>query len=176
MAVAGEIEPRQDQLLAEAARLGQDFGLGPCTAARTAKRRPWQFGCGGSLLMIAAGLGLPLLFSVGGVARAIIAIVGGGLAVAGLVMMVVWQQENWDRLFRYDVGLAQVVRGEPEPLIVRWEDLVAVGLGFGRDDDSWDISGCAVTPWGHRRGHQARQPPVPADRRAADQAGRSRTR
>ena len=145
MAAHGEIEIRQEELLAEGARLGEEFGLGPCATARAAKRRPAQFGCGASMLAVAAGVGLPGLFIEGGVARIVIAVVGGVMAIAGLVMIVGWQDVTWDRLFVYGGGLAQIVRGEPEPLVVRWEDVVTVSLSFGMDDDSWDTSSCTIS-------------------------------
>jgi len=140
-----EIVNQRGELPAEAAGLGEDFGLGPCTAAYAVKRRSAGWWAGYALLLLAVMGGLVVIASSHGVVREAAAITAGALAAASAALMARSPRAAWDRLLRYPGGLAQLVAGAPEPLIVRWDDVVAVSMTFGSSDDHDALDGITIS-------------------------------
>lgn len=135
-AVTGASGRRRRELLAEGTRIGEAFGLGPPVAAWTAvrSRSAAQWGCAFGfpllfavlIIVVAATHGTARWFAIGAVCCTVIA------AVLTAVLAPQWG----DRLFRYRDGIAQVTVGDPQPRVLRWDDIVTVSLAFGDSDAS----------------------------------------
>jgi hypothetical protein len=132
-----------ERLRAEAALVGEDFGLGTCVAIRTAKRRHPNFSCGTVLLTVGAVVGAAQLFYAG-LIREVYLIGCGCMVVLGVVLMARFPTVTWDRVFRYQDGLAQIAGSDPEPVAVRWEDVATVSLTFASEEDDRDITSCTI--------------------------------
>lgn len=116
---------------AEAALLGEALGLGlgeVRLAARGRRRNGLLIGLAGVEMYIVAYLGIALVIATSGVARVVNAVVFGVLALAGGVVAGAGlaRAPVVRRLFWYAGGLAQFVAGEPEPHVVRWDDVKTI--------------------------------------------------
>ncbi|HEY2518730.1 MAG TPA: hypothetical protein VGJ19_01365 [Streptosporangiaceae bacterium] len=146
--MAGELEEQRRltrrELGAEAARLGENFGLGgPPQGAYRARRRSTQWGCGTSVLATA----LVLAFVIPELQHRLTplwALVVGAVTVGGLLLMAFAPRAKWDRLFWYPGGVAQRLAAEPEPKILRWADAATVRIAYDTGDDSIILDRCIV--------------------------------
>jgi hypothetical protein len=108
-----------------------------------ARRRSAQWGCGGSVIVVAAISVIVVPewqhhYSPVWLGAAIVT------AVAGVLVMALAPRAKWDRLFWYPGGIAQRLTSEPEPKILRWADATAVRVGFYEDEDSLHLNECVV--------------------------------
>ena len=108
--MAGELErrrPPRRELDADAARLGNSFGLGgPCQGICLARRRSTQWGCGAMVL----GLTAISAFVVPDIQHHYTSAWGfaaAGAVLAGLMLIALAPRANWDRLYWYPGGIAR---------------------------------------------------------------------
>jgi hypothetical protein len=115
------------ELEAQGDQLGAEFGLGKCTLARVTMRPT-------AVAIVAAGTAHR--------GEAIVGVVIA-LAVGGLLQ---WRgSRHWERLFRYDAGLAEVSAEKAEPVVVRWADLASLKLRFAStEDEGWHVTTCEL--------------------------------
>jgi hypothetical protein len=126
-----ENEVRRTERAEAAAQLGEACGLGPCTRMLKARRSPWPdtasailIWLGASTLMLAPALAIGI--SVGPYAAA--TKVTTDIVAACLVLLVAllawraWPTRR-DQMFWYPGGTAELIDGEPEPRVARWDDV-----------------------------------------------------
>ena len=93
---------------------------------------------------IGAEFGTVAIVAAGAAHRgeAIVAVVIA-LAVGGLLQ---WRgSRHWERLFRYDAGLAEVSAEKAEPVVVRWSELASLKLRFAStEDEGWHVTTCEL--------------------------------
>lgn len=112
-----------------AAAIGEEFGLGVLVKVLRNRKFPAMTGWGALLGLVTLVMGLPI---TGGVtagsypetAKVVVAVVFGTLFLFSCLLVArgASRSEVEGRLFRYSGGLAQLVRDNPEPLVVRWAD------------------------------------------------------
>lgn len=88
-----------------------------------------------------------------GLIREVYLIGCGCLVVIGVALMARFPSVNWDRVFRYRDGLAQIAASDPEPVVVRWADVATVSLVFASEEDDRDITSATI---GSRSGSSVR--------------------
>ena len=131
---------RRQQDLAEAARIGQDLGLGEVTAI--ALDRHWRLWVtvGGVCLVIGGPFLALAIAPVGAFTAAtkvIIAAVCAGAALLGWRLMRMGVRTRAaDRLLRYPGGLVQLIHDEPGPRVIRWAEVDSVTPYFSSDTES----------------------------------------
>jgi hypothetical protein len=161
MAVSGTgrtVARRQERLraadLEEGNRVGAAFGLGALEDALRDLDYPaytgWGFllgTCGGAI-----GLGTILGISARSFALStkliVAAAIAGAIAICWLMVGIgAMRARVGRRLFHYSGGLAQLARGEPEPLVLRWPDIETVTIALTTDEGTPDttVSVCTLT-------------------------------
>jgi hypothetical protein len=140
----GELDaqrPSGDQ--ERALQFGTEFGLG--TLERVSRTRTLaKHGAWGVLLGIIVVLGgVPLAAGLaagsGTLAAKVVAAVTVGclLAASGVLIRIgIARSSVSNRLFRYSGGLAQLVRGEPEPRVARWADVKDFTVTYAEPDEA----------------------------------------
>lgn len=137
---------RADELrradLAEAARLGAEFGLGDNAEVVRVRVPRTPFWLRQTILWL---LALLIFGFVGAVAFAAGSAWLGGLIVGLLTLgvgLVAWRLGRygrsfviWHRIYRYPEGIIQLVSSEPEPRALRWAKVDTVTLAFYHPDD-----------------------------------------
>jgi hypothetical protein len=143
----GKRDDRASVVRAQALRLGEEFGLGPHASTHTDKDRPALWGSGCAVLVIATVMiptavipfvdGNPGDFGFGLVWAPVIALI----ALAGALMT--WRGRPGEPGYThwYADGIVQVVPGEPEPRVVRWDEAVSLSVDVIRSDDSYAYIG-----------------------------------
>lgn len=134
----------------EAVQLGREFGLGSLEHVSRDRKVPayavWSIG----LALVVAFVGGIV---AGGIAsgpdslttKTVVALVVGVLFVACGVTGAygIGQSTVRRQLFRYSGGLAQLIDGEPEPRVARWQDVSEFTVSyFQGDDDVPRLDGC----------------------------------
>jgi hypothetical protein len=139
----GKRDDRARAVQAQAQRLGEEFGLGAHASTHTDKDRPALWGAGWAVLVIAAVMcptavvpfvdGNPADFDFGVIWAPVI----GLLAAAGALMA--WRGRPGEPGYThwYADGIVQVVPGEPEPRVLRWDEAVSLSVDVIRPDDSY---------------------------------------
>jgi hypothetical protein len=126
-----------------ALQFGTEFGLG--TLERVSRTRTLaRHGAWGVLLGVIVVLGgVPLAAGLAAgsgtlAAKVVVAVtVGCLLAASGaLIRAGIARSSVSNRLFRYSGGLAQLVRGEPEPRVARWADVKDFTVTYAEPDEA----------------------------------------
>jgi hypothetical protein len=143
-----EQERQRAEDLAQADRIGADFGLGELrTTARYKQARSGRIFITGFFVAI-AGLVAGVAFGAADVRYTLAGAVVAAAASAGAVLLGVQlmrtglQTRAVHRLFWYSGGLAQQDRDEPEPHILRWDEVGSVTPLFY--DESGRVGGCRL--------------------------------
>ena len=123
--------------------IGEEFGLGVLVKVLRNRKFPAMTGWGALLGLVTLIIGLPV---TGGVAagsyqaatKVLVAVVFGALFLFSclLVGRGVSRSHVEGRLFRYSGGLAQLVRDNPEPLVVRWADADTFTVSVSEPDEA----------------------------------------
>jgi hypothetical protein len=127
----GELDQRQPVDDRERALLfGAEFGLGTLAEVSRTRDLPKYALWGGLLGIITVVTGTPVAAGIVAgqyqlAVKVVVATLVGGLfaACCALVGLGLARSTVSNRLFRYSGGLAQLVRGEPEPRVARWADV-----------------------------------------------------
>jgi hypothetical protein len=147
-AVAEREQHRED--LAEAARLGAEFGLGEVkTAARVTVRLGYAQLLTGITLALSGLIAALVDAGVHAPATARLIVLAGAVCAA----LVGWwlvrlgaRPRAEDRLFLYSGGLIQLVHDEPEPRVVRWAavDTVTICFDSVSDESLTGLDACTL--------------------------------
>jgi hypothetical protein len=150
----GELDQRQPvDDREQALLLGAEFGLGTLAEVSRTRDLP-KYALGGGLLgVITVVVGAPVAAGIAGgpyqlAVKAVVAALVGGLfaACCALVGVGLARSTVSNRLFRYSGGLAQLVRGEPEPRVARWADVRDFTVFYHQSDEEPPrLSGFLVT-------------------------------
>src|SRR5579859_2304305 len=127
----------------DGAQLGEAYGLGPCTRILKARRSSWPdtavvllVWLGVSTLVlapiVASGISLGPYTATAKVTADVVA--GCLLLLVALLAWRAWPNRR-DQMFWYPCGAAQLIDGEPEPRIARWEDVDTVTVVFRSDGE-----------------------------------------
>jgi len=131
---------RHQQDRAEAARIGQDLGLGEVTAIALYRHwRLWMTVTGVCLVIGGPFLALAIapVSAFTAATRVIIAAVCAGAALLGWRLMRMGVRTRAvDRLLRYSGGLVQLIHDEPGPRVIRWAEVDSVTPYFSSDTES----------------------------------------
>lgn len=141
-------QERHTELLADAAMLGEEYRLGSLRWARTASEKIRAKEIVTLCLLALTVCGIPIAFAEGGLIAGLATIAGGACLIA--VAEVIDKRlppPRVERAFWYSGGLVQVVEGEPEPRVVRWEQLVSVSIKTRKDyeDGRVLVAACTVS-------------------------------
>lgn len=134
-------EARADELrradLAEAARLGAEFGLGDDAEAARVRVPRTPVWLRLTILTLAAAVSFAFTFMVGALVSSAWPgnlILGVLTPAAGAALWLLARYARslvvWHRIYRYRGGIIQIVSGEPEPRVLRWAAVETVTLGF----------------------------------------------
>jgi hypothetical protein len=148
---------------ADLARLGAEYGLGECEQQQFDRNYPLYRGIGLLVLtvsvffipmcviaLVAPGSQGQLNFEFG----LIIAPITGCLVAAGALLTWCPRPLRVDRTFWFSGGLIQITLEEPEPQVIRWDDVVSLSVQVERPDEGLpavlsstvsDQSGTSVT-------------------------------
>jgi hypothetical protein len=132
------VKPERWDDRAEAAVLGEEFGLGEVQAMACARSYPLSARLGLPLAGMAVIFGMPVIIKTAGWAEAISA-AAFGTVVAGCC---VWhfhgvsRAQVTGRIYRYSGGLAEFSGDPPELRVARWADIETVTVTFWREYDT----------------------------------------
>ena len=126
-----------------AAAIGDEFGLGVLVKVLRNRKFPAMTGWGALLCLVILLMGLPI---TGGMAagsyptamKVAVAVGFGALFLFSCLLVGRGVSRSWveGRLFRYSGGLAQLVGGNPEPLVVRWDDADTFTVSVHEPDEA----------------------------------------
>jgi hypothetical protein len=138
----GELEKRPTDDRERALLFGAEFGLGTLAEASRTRDLP-KYALGGGLLgIITVVAGAPVAAGIAGgpyqlAVKAVVAALVGCLfaACCALVGVGLARSTVSNRLYRYSGGLAQLVRGVPEPRVARWADVRDFTVFYHQSDE-----------------------------------------
>ena len=127
--------------------LGEELGLGDTRMVVLPRRHGRILVCGGLVPLVVAGAGIPATAATAGVPQVVVAAVSGGLAVLGSLVLVLGTARSAAsaRLCVHPGGIVQFARDQPEPYVLRWDDVESVTVSYGDGDDSAPrLDGCVL--------------------------------
>ena len=139
---AAEWERQRAEDLAQAERIGADFGLGTITTtARYRQARSGRIFITGMFVAI-AGLVAGVAFGAADIRYTLAGAAAGAVLLGAQLMRTGLQTRAVRRLFWYSGGLAQQDRDEPEPHVLCWDEVDSVTPLIY--DESGCVGGCRL--------------------------------
>jgi hypothetical protein len=147
--------------LEEAGRVGELFALGDVENVVRYAELTFLGGGGNVVSMLAFAAGLPASLVFPFQSELALAVrIGVPVGCVALFFLGIWFSDNYretgGRMCLYSGGMAQLLPGEPEPLVLRWADVTNVVLTTETDSDdepTRELTGCAVYGKGTRIGN-----------------------
>jgi hypothetical protein len=150
LSTARDDERQHREDVVEAGRFGEEFRFGQ---VKTVARITVRLGTGqlvGGVSLVTAGLVAALtvlLARIAAAPRLIVVAAAAGAALLGWQLIRSGSRPRAEnRLYMYPGGLIQLVHAEPEPRVLRWEDLDSAEIGFDSisEDSATGLDTCAL--------------------------------
>jgi hypothetical protein len=139
----------EDELSVDATRLGQEFGLGARRLELSARRRARRVTIGILVIVLTVLVAVcfsPLMFIVAsGVTRLVSTAATLALIATGVVMIRRAPPPQVDRAIWYSGGLIQQLGSEPEPRVIRWDELASVAWRTKYESEGEDLYVASTT-------------------------------
>jgi hypothetical protein len=130
--------------IAQAHQVGAEFRLGEWVTTWTGTRFRGRAGCGVALIVALIFGGWAPLSYTSGPGRGIAVTIVLAIALIAILMAAVPPRMWTDRLYGYQLGIVLVDPQQPEPVVLRWDELTSVTLKFGSGYEGPYLSSCAL--------------------------------